>query len=325
MRLHKENDSANEFLVRPNAMPGLFIYENGNFLSPQSFVGFPARIRNRMLLHSIGACGMFTAIVRPGQQLDREDLVNIAESAAAVNRNIGLSVPVRNLVIRTRSDRPPDTSGKTSTDDPMLFIEGVDQARPVFWTMSEGRVNATIDSVITWANCYWNSQIKYMLLHDENPKDQLAAIHGRAMHKTVDQSWELKLGTKVPHARAIGEKGTPYLRANGHDIHWIVESLLNDDYRSLLYASSLNDAMRLAWRFESSVGRLVDVAETVKSLHRGTSDASFEFRLYCSGDLHVYDFDVGFHKQELASDEAQRVWGGQDWLVEMLSRGLGRD
>lgn len=266
---------------------------------------YPWRVKNRILLHQIGACEMFTAIVPPGERVHLADLRLIADEAASVNAQIGLPTNVKDLFIRTREAghfinmRPNSTEGakaRLAGTNPVLQIRGVRTDLPEYVQLkTEFTPEKRVGSVEEWLASIPPS---YLLIHEENPELQRKSIHGRVMSVEPDGPFELAVGTDALHARMIGLNGSRYVSVEGHDIRWMCESVLLGNERAISDRSfNFQSAFKLMQRVEPYLEKLLHTLEELKRIYR--PNIVIEFRIYPEifddepvlAGLQVYDLD----------------------------------
>lgn len=283
-------------LLLGQTVPGVFTYYDRNLVS-YTYTGekLPWRVKNRLLLHSIGACGMYTALIAPDPCcMELEDMRRIADQAELTNVAIGLPTPVNDLVVRTR-----DVAAKAriAGSNPILVMSGIRTNNPSFVQLkTEYSPERRFESFEEW-----HDQLPvamYCMIHEENPELQRQSVHGRIMRLSTDNSWELSLGTKVLHARMIGQNSSKYVGMGGHDINFLMSNVETGNMFGVLDLSSVDDARSLVGRFSQYLEQAINVYETVSS--SVGKDVVAEFRLYdgwqgsASAGLHVYDFDKDF-------------------------------
>lgn len=287
----------NEELKNPQAIPGIYDYRGGVLRSIDSGLGFNPRISNRILLHQLGLCGMFTAIVvDPHEYLGLEELQLMAAEASRVNERIGLPSRVNSMVIRSRDASP---TGQVSGTNPMLIVNNIysswpevvalgkegemQRFRPMFNPVSEWRVQG----IKVPSN---------FLIHDENAIEQRRAVHAR-VGKLSDGSFEISMGTGVLHARQLGNDGYPYISMVGHDLEFLIEDVLNGSFLTVKTLNSRKDGTKLVERVSGYVDKIRWGVEAVSRIV-GRS-VVVEMRIYDGkAGLQMYDFDYKFSVQE---------------------------
>lgn len=273
-------------------VPGVYVFNDGE-LTQYSYIGdkLPWRVRNRLLLHQMGVCQMFTVLIGPNPCcMKNEDMIKIADQAEVVNRKIGLPVPVDNLIVRTR-----DVSATTrmAGSNPILVMSNIRSGHPRYMQLqtdySPQREFAGFEE--------WHESLPvsmYCMIHEENPQLQKRSLHGRVMQLGSDQSWEVSLGTHVLHARMIGQNESKYVGMGGHDLDWLFDNVEMGNMMSVLDMSSASDARKLVARTRPYVDQIKSGYDRVARIIGKNS--VLEFRIYDIGGvgLQVYDFDKEF-------------------------------
>ena len=285
----------NELSLGQN-VPGVFAYSDRK-LTPYIYTGekLPWRVKNRLLLHGIGACGMYAALLDPDPCcMELEDMRKIADQAELTNLQIGLPTPVKALVVRTRD---VVANARIAGSNPILVMSGIRTNNPRFIQLktdySEEKEFVSFED--------WHAHLPvpmYCMIHEENPELQRQSVHGRIMRLSADNSWELSLGTKVLHARGIGQNSSQYVGMGGHDINFLLNNVEVGNMFGVLNLSTPDDARRLVGRFSQYLDQVVTVYNNISS--SVGKDVVTEFRLYdgwrgsAMAGLHVYDFDKSF-------------------------------
>lgn len=284
---------------------GMLQLHNGHLAEVPSGGTFPWRVLNRVFLHEIAACQMFTAIAAPHERLNNEILRAIAREASVVNAQIGLPTAVEDLFIRTREDSPYRSFGfhndkqekpRIAGTNPALQILGIHSRSPRFKQLkTEFSPEIKFNSVEEWI-CSINPS--YLLIHEENQELQKKSIHGRIMSVDPSGPYELSIGTDALHARMIGLNGSRYVRVEGHDIRWLVESVLCGRADGVVDRSwDSHSAFKLMQRLEPYLDKLLHTLDRVQNKYG--RNAVPEFRIYPDmfegepvlAGLQVYDLD----------------------------------
>lgn len=283
-------------LLFGRTVPGIFTYYDRK-LAPYVYTGerLPWRVKNRLMLHNLGICGMYTAVISPDPCcMELDDMRKIADQAEITNVAIGLPTPVNDLVVRTR-----DVSAKArmAGSNPILVMSGIRTENPSFMQLkTEYSPEKSFKSFEEW-----HAQLPvpmYCMIHEENPLLQRQSVHGRLMRISSDQSWELSLGTNVLHARMIGQNASKFVGMGGHDINFLTDNVETGNMFSVLDLSSPIDARILAARFSHYIVQAIKAYEAVSTV--AGKDVVVEFRIYdgwrgsAVAGLHVYDFDTSF-------------------------------
>lgn len=286
--------SINYEIIRQSVIPGIFVYREGLLNPVESNLGFSPRVSNRVLLHELDLCRMFTAIVEPHQYFELEELRVMAKQASRVNAEIGLPTEVNAMVIRSREVA---TTTSISGTNPMLIVDRV-QAEDVRYTefMDEDKKERFL-SISDWrAKRILTPSI--FLVHEENGDEQRRAIHAR-VGKLSDGSLEISLGKGVFHARQIGNDGFPYISMVGHDLRFMIEDIEMNRLWTLKTTNSVNLGAKMVHRVSEYVDK-IEWALNVVSQRVGRS-VVLEMRIYENAGLHIYDFDNNFSSQRAGS------------------------
>lgn len=274
-------------LLRQSEYPGVFILRS-NVLEPvKNDIGLPWRVRNRLLLHKLGLCGMFTALVEPGKDLGEDQLKLIIDKATEVNEEIGLPTPLEGLIIRTRD---VNSSPRMSGSNPLLMVGNVDSVKPDCVSMDRAGIMKKHESIQDWMKSFNLKQ--YLMIHEDNLPLQREIVHGRIMRNRIDGSWELLLGMGILNTRQIGSGDSKFVGMGGHDLDWLIENVLVGDWqRRVLSYSSSDDALRLVNGIHGYEDDLRDAVEKIENVIG--PNVVLEFRVYLNekAGLQIYDFD----------------------------------
>lgn len=176
-----------------------FIWSGAEYELPEVFhrALIPDAIVKRVQINTYGLNGLATHIFSPRTRPSLDGLRAIMAVSNEVNGNLGLP-PANDLFIRTRRPRPVKETMQKYVSLALLVTNV--SGTPSFRILGHGKV----DSLQHFYQML--PEGSYLIIHDDNPQLQRAAIHGTYLDLRDPPIVELIVGTDMLHARALSEE-----------------------------------------------------------------------------------------------------------------------